>query len=119
VIGTVLCGIAHTYWFLVAARVITGLFGGVIGSISMAIVADLFALQQRGRVLGFVQMAFGASQVLGIPIGLYIATNWGWEMPFLMVAALGVLIIGVIGFYLKPIREHLLVKNEKSAFAHL
>jgi len=119
VIGTVLCGIAHTYWLLVAARVFTGLFGGVIGSISMAIVADLFALQQRGRVLGFVQMAFGASQVLGIPIGLYIATKWGWEMPFLMVAALGVVIVGVIGFFLKPIREHLLVKNEKSAFVHL
>lgn len=119
VIGTVLCGIAHTYWLLVAARIFTGLFGGVIGSISMAIVADLFALQQRGRVLGFVQMAFGASQVLGIPIGLYIATKWGWEMPFLMVAALGVVMVGVIGIYLKPIREHLLVKNEKSAFVHL
>ncbi|MFB2121021.1 MFS transporter [Parapedobacter sp. 2B3] len=119
VLGTVLCGIAHTYWFLVAARIITGLFGGVIGSISMAIVADLFALQQRGRVLGFVQMAFGASQVLGIPIGLYIATTWGWEMPFLMVAALGALIVGVIAFYLKPIDEHLHVKSEKSAFTHL
>ena len=119
VIGTVFCGIAHTYWLLVAARVFTGLFGGVIGSISMAIVADLFILQQRGRVLGFVQMAFGASQVLGIPIGLYIATKWGWEMPFLMVAALGVVMVGVIGFCLKPIREHLLVKNEKSAFIHL
>src|SRR3546814_20780923 len=43
VIGTALCGIAHTYWFLVAARVFTGLFGGVIGSISMALVAHLFA----------------------------------------------------------------------------
>lgn len=119
VIGTVLCGFAHTYWLLVAARVFTGLFGGVIGSISMAIVADLFALQQRGRVLGFVQMAFGASQVLGIPIGLYIATRWGWEMPFLMVAALGVVMGVVIGFYLKPVNEHLHVKSEKSAFAHL
>lgn len=119
VIGTVFCGVAHTYWFLVAARVFTGLFGGVIGSISMAIVADLFALQQRGRVLGFVQMAFGASQVLGIPMGLYIATNWGWEMPFLMVAALGMVMVGVIGLYLKPINEHLRVKNERSAFVHL
>lgn len=119
VIGTVFCGIAHTYWLLVAARIFTGLFGGVIGSISMAIVADLFMLQQRGRVLGFVQMAFGASQVLGIPIGLYIATKWGWEMPFLMVAALGAVMVVVIAFYLKPIREHLLVKSEKSPFIHL
>lgn len=119
IIGTVLCGIAHTYWFLVSARIITGLFGGVIGSISMAIIADLFVLQQRGRVMGYVQMAFGASQVLGIPIGLYIATGWGWEMPFLMVAALSVVITGVIGFYLRPINEHLRVRSERSAFAHL
>jgi len=119
IVGTVLCGIAHTYLFLVVARIITGLFGGVIGSISMAIVADLFTLQQRGRVMGFVQMAFGASQVLGIPIGLYIANGWGWEAPFLMVAALSVLIAGVVMFYLKPVNAHLAIKSEKSAFGHL
>ena len=118
-VGTILCGIAHTYWFLVAARIFTGLFGGVIGSISMAIVADLFALEQRGRVMGYIQMAFGASQVLGIPIGLYIATVWGWEAPFLMVAVLGVIIIAVILLYMKPINAHLGVKTERSPFAHL
>ncbi len=117
--GTILCGIAHTYWFLVAARVFTGLFGGVIGSISMAIVADLFALEQRGRVMGYIQMAFGASQVLGIPIGLYIATIWGWEAPFLMVAVLGVVIIAVILLYMKPVNAHLGVKSDRSPFAHL
>ena len=52
-----------------------GLFGGVIGSISMAIITDLFGLQQRGRVMGFIQMGFGASQVLGVPIGLYLANQ--------------------------------------------
>src|SRR6185312_6113915 len=60
--GTVLCGLAHTYTLLLAARIITGLFGGVVGSVSMAIVADLFPLQQRGRAVGFIQMGFGASQ---------------------------------------------------------
>src|SRR6478736_7132610 len=66
--GTVLCGIVNSYYLLMAARIITGLFGGVIGSISMAIVADLFTIQQRGRVMGFMQMGFGASQVMGIPV---------------------------------------------------
>ncbi|ACU61708.1 MFS transporter [Chitinophaga pinensis] len=79
VIGTVLCGLAHSYTLLVAARIVTGLFGGVIASISMAIITDLFTLQQRGRVMGYVQMGFGASQVLGIPIGLYLANALGWE----------------------------------------
>ena len=119
IIGTVLCGVANSYSFLVAARIITGLFGGVIGSISMAIVADLFVLQQRGRVMGYVQMAFGASQVLGIPIGLYIANSWGWKVPFLAVAVLAVMIAVTIAIYLKPVNAHLRVKSNKSAFSHL
>ena len=53
ILGTLFCGIANTYPLLIAARIITGIFGGVIGSISMAIVADLFLPQQRGRVMGF------------------------------------------------------------------
>jgi predicted MFS family arabinose efflux permease len=69
IFGTFLCGIATTYWFLISARIVTGVFGGVIGSISMAIIADLFPMQVRGRVMGFVQSAFAASQVLGLPIG--------------------------------------------------
>ena len=83
--GTLFCGLANSYVLLIAARIITGLFGGVIGSISMAIMADLFPLHQRGRAMGFMQMGFGASQVLGIPIGLYLSNMWGWHAPFLMI----------------------------------
>src|SRR5450432_1343996 len=82
--GTFLCAITTSYPMLIAARIVTGLFGGVIGSISMAIIADLFLIEQRGRAIGFMQMGFGASQVLGIPIGLYIANQWGWQSPFVM-----------------------------------
>ena len=119
ILGTVLCGLANTYPLLLAARIITGLFGGVIGSISMAIIADLFALQQRGRVMGFVQLGFGASQVLGIPIGIYIANAWGWESPFLMTAGLAFIIAIVIVTQLKPVTQHLLVQREKTALKHL
>ena len=117
--GTVLCGLANTYPLLIGARIITGLFGGVIGSISMAIIADLFTIQQRGRVMGFVQMGFGASQVLGIPIGLYIANSWGWHAPFLWIAAMAIIIAVFIALRLQPITLHLLVQQDKSAFKHL
>ena len=117
--GTVFCGLAHSYAVLVAARIITGLFGGVIGSISMAIITDLFALQQRGRVMGFVQMGFGGSQVLGVPIGLYLANAWGWEAPFWMVATLSTLIAIGIAIKLRPVVQHLSIKSDKSAFEHL
>src|SRR5690606_34214998 len=86
VLGTLLCGLAPNYPALLAARVVTGLFGGVIGSISLAIMADLFPLAQRGRVMGFIQTAFAASQVLGLPLGLYLSALWGWHAPFLMIA---------------------------------
>ncbi|WP_316835614.1 MFS transporter [Pedobacter nutrimenti] len=119
IIGTIFCGVAQSYQVLVAARIITGLFGGVIGSISMAIITDLFALQQRGRVMGFVTMGFGASQVLGIPIGLYIANLWGWEAPFLMVAGMAVLVAVFIAITLKPVTQHLKLQHDKSAFTHL
>ncbi len=119
IIGTILCGLVTTYETLVAARIITGIFGGVIGSISMAIVADLFAIQQRGRVIGFIQMGFGASQVLGIPIGLYLASIWDWHMPFLLIAGIAAVIIILIMVKLKPITHHLTIKKEKNAIAHL
>jgi predicted MFS family arabinose efflux permease len=117
--GTLFCGLATTYLMLMAARIITGLFGGVIGSISMAIVADLFPLHQRGRTMGFMQMGFGASQVLGIPISLYIANHWGWQSPFLMIVGLAFIIWLIIVVKLQPVTQHLELKTEKTAIKHL
>jgi len=119
IIGTIFCGLSHNYVQLVAARIFTGLFGGVIGSISLAIISDLFTLQQRGRVMGFVQMGFGASQVLGVPIGLYVANLWNWEAAFLLVAGIAIFTAVLLVFKLPAVRDHLLLQQEKSAFKHL
>ncbi|MDR2283217.1 MAG: MFS transporter [Sphingobacterium sp.] len=120
VIGTAFCGLADSYSTIVAARIITGLFGGVIGSISMAILTDVFPLQKRGRVMGFVQMGFGASQVLGIPIGLYIANHQGWEAPFIYIAGFSVLILIGIVLLLKPVDAHLNTSaRENNVLSHL
>lgn len=119
ILGTFFCSITTSYPMLIAARIITGLFGGVIGSVSMAIMADLFPIEQRGRVVGFMQMGFGASQVLGIPISLYIANVWGWQSPFLMIVILACIICAVIVIKLKPVNKHLLVKSDKNALTHL
>jgi len=117
--GTLFCGLAHTYPMLLTARIITGLFGGVIGSISLAITADLFPLHQRGRAMGFMQMGFGASQVLGIPISLYIANHWGWQSPFLMIVGLATIVWISTMLKLQPIAQHLKLRSEKTAIAHL
>jgi predicted MFS family arabinose efflux permease len=119
IMGTFLCGIASTYNFLLIARIVTGIFGGVIGSISFAIITDLFAIEVRGRVMGFVQMAFASSQVLGIPLGLYLATEFDWHAPFLLIVGISVIIALLIVIYVKPITGHLKLQKDNNAFQHL
>lgn len=119
IIGTLFCGLAASYEQLVLARIFTGIFGGVMSSISMAIVADLFGLAQRGRVMGFMQMGFGLSQILGIPISLFIASKSNWQMPFYMIVGLSVIMLLAIMFILQPVRAHLDKQTDHSAFHHL
>ncbi|MBS1652392.1 MAG: MFS transporter [Bacteroidetes bacterium] len=119
ILGTVLCAIAPTYQFLLIARIVTGIFGGVIGSISFAIITDIFKMEVRGRVMGFVQMAFAASQILGLPIGLLLANNYGWHSTFWMIVVFGVIIGLLILFYLKPINEHLKLQTKINPIQHL
>lgn len=119
VLGTFLCGVAPSYEFLFVARMVTGLFGGVIGSISFAIIADLFPFEGRGRVMGFVMTAFSASQVLGLPLGLYLSNHWGWHAPFLMIVAVSAAVGVLIALRLKPINEHLKTPSDRNALRHL
>ena len=118
-IGTMLCAMAPTYHLLLIARIVTGIFGGVIGSVSFAIITDLFQIDKRGRVMGFVQMAFGASQILGLPIGLYLANKMGWHSPFWMIVIIGALVGILIFIKLKPVNEHLNIQEKKNALQHL
>jgi len=117
--GTTLCAVAPNYHLLLFGRVVTGLFGGVIGSIVLAIITDLFALHLRGRVMGFVQTAFAASQVLGIPVGLYLANRFNWHVAFGAIVILALAIIIAVLLLMRPVNEHLRLKQERNAFAHL
>jgi predicted MFS family arabinose efflux permease len=119
VAGTFLCGIAPDYQFLLVARIVTGIFGGVISSISFAIVTDLFSMQVRGRVMGFTQMSFAASQVLGIPVGLLLANHFDWHAPFLLIVGFSILVVFAIAFYMKPITDHLKIKSDRNPVEHL
>ncbi|MET0210292.1 MAG: MFS transporter [Burkholderiaceae bacterium] len=120
-LGTLWCGLAGSFESLLLARIVTGLFGGVIGSIVMAITADLFPPAQRGRVMGLLQGGFAASQVLGLPIGLFLATHFSWHAPFLMLVIFGVLAGALIAWGLKPVDAHLSAPGtgQRSAGGHL
>lgn len=101
------------------ARIVTGLFDGVIGSVLFAIATDLYAPQLRGRVVGTIQSAFAASQILGLPMGLYLSNRWNWHAPFLVMVAFG--IVGGIGvlWRMHPVTGHLGTVQQDSSFKHL
>ena len=119
ILGTFLCGIAPNYLLLLAARTITGLFGGVVGTTIFAITTDLFELKLRGRVMGMIQTAFAVSQVLGLPLGLYLANIWDWHAPFLLIAGLGSGALAIIAWKLQPVNAHLALHKGHSAWTHL
>jgi predicted MFS family arabinose efflux permease len=114
VLGTLLCGTAATYSVLLAGRMVTGAFGGVIGSVVFAITTDLFPFEMRGRVMGIVQTAFAASQVLGIPAGLFLSNLWGWHAPFIMIVGVSAAVGVVILLWLRPITGHLRAPEGRS-----
>ena len=118
-LGTVLCALAPNYHVLMAGRIVSGLFGGVMGSVVLAIVTDLFALHLRGRVMGFVQTAFAASQVLGIPAGLFLSNHWNWHVSFGALVALSIATIIAVMLLMRPVNAHLALKQDHNAFAHL
>jgi len=119
ILGTVWCGMAQSFESLLVARVVTGLFGGVIGSIVLAISTDLFPPTMRGRVMGLIQTAFAASQVLGIPAGIYLSNQWNWHVPFLAMAAFGLAGGVLVAWKMQPVDAHLGQPQEHSPFMHL
>jgi predicted MFS family arabinose efflux permease len=118
-VGTLMCGLAATYPFLLLARVVTGLFGGVIGSVIAAITTDLFPLEMRGRVMGVISTAFAASQVLGLPAGLYLTSHWDWHAPFLAIIVVGLPAGILIMVLMRPVVGHLRLKQEHNPLRHL
>ncbi len=112
-VGTLLCALAPTYAFLVAARLLAGAFGGVTSSMTLAIVGDVIPVARRGSAMGKIMAAFSLASIAGIPIGLFLANRWDWHAPFFMLVGLGVF-IGLVGWYFLPsLRSHLVPGEER------
>jgi MFS transporter, DHA1 family, inner membrane transport protein len=105
--GTICCGIAPTYYTLLAARIVAGLFGGLIGAQVLSIVADTFPYQRRGTAMGAIMSAFAIASTFGVPFALYLANMLSWHAPFLLVGGLGILLIPLIIRYLPAMTRHL------------
>lgn len=105
VLATALCGLAPGYEAL-AARVLAGAFGGVLGAQILAIVADTVPYARRARANALIASAFSLAAIVGVPAGLWIATHASWRAPFLAVAAVSVAVGLAASWLIPPVAGH-------------
>ncbi|WP_373973642.1 MFS transporter [Chitinibacter sp. SCUT-21] len=115
-LATLACGLAGSYVSLLLARVLAGIFGGVIGSICLAIVGDIIPPERRGQAMSWVMLGFSLSAVAGVPIGLWIAAHYGWRVPFIALSLICVAIAIAIVLWVPAVRAHLASLNRHATF---
>jgi predicted MFS family arabinose efflux permease len=112
-IGTLACGVAPSFGLLLAARVLAGLFGGLIGAQVLSIISDVFSYERRGIAMGAVMSSFAVASILGVPFALYLANAFSWHAPFLLIGILGFGLIPLLQKHIPEMKEHVLLKDSK------
>lgn len=118
-VATLLCALAPNYLMLLAARVVAGAFGGVMGAVVFSIVGDIIPVDRRGAATGTVMSAFSLAAVVGLPVGLYLANLSDWRAPFFFLTVMSVLIIATAWRALPPLRGHLAHQRESNPLRQL
>jgi predicted MFS family arabinose efflux permease len=95
VLGTAAGALAQGLVTMIIARVVAGAFGGPATAIALSIIADVVEPARRGRAMSTVMSAFSIASIAGVPLGLQLSVWFGWRVPFLGVAGLGVVILVV------------------------
>lgn len=91
--ASVLCSVAPSLEFLVGARVLQGIGGGLMMPVAMAMIYELFAPHERGKALGYFGIAVMAAPAIGPVLGGGLVSSVGWRWLFLINVP-----IGLIGF---------------------
>ncbi|MBC8048132.1 MAG: MFS transporter [Fimbriimonadaceae bacterium] len=116
IIGTFGCALAPGYFLLMMARIIAGLFGGLIGAQVLSIVGDAFPFERRATAMGALTAAFSVASVIGVPLGLYLANITSWHAPFVLVGGVGLVIMTLIIIYIPSMTKHITEKRAQNFF---
>lgn len=111
-LGTLACGLAPSYILLLAARLLAGLFGGLIAAQVLSIISDLFVYEERGKAMGAVMSAFAVASTLGVPFALYLSNLISWHAPFILVAVLGLILLPLLMRYIPVMDAHVRDREE-------
>ena len=92
-VGSILCGTAWSMGALIAFRAVQGLGAGAVQPMSMTIVGDLYSLEERARVQGYIASVWAVSSVVGPTLGGVASqyVSWRWiffvNIPLCLIAA--------------------------------
>ncbi len=115
-VGNILCGLAPSVWFLLAARIFAGVVAGFMVPIIFTIVGDMIPESRRGLAMGRVMSAFAMASIAGVPFGLFLANQYDWHAPFLFLGVLSLLILWMGALCLPSVNQHITKMGPFSAF---
>jgi EmrB/QacA subfamily drug resistance transporter len=91
IVASVLCATAPTLLFLVAARVLQGIGGGGLMTLSQALVGEVVPGRERGKYQGYLASIFMISSTFGPVAGGWLTQSFGWRSVFWVNIPLGLL----------------------------
>lgn len=112
-LGTLACAFAPGFGWMLAARVLTGAFGGLLSTLMLSIVSDAIPLERRASAMGIVTSGFALASVFGVPFGSMLASKFSWHAPFLFIAIFGVLVWMGIAAFIPVMRDHITQRSER------
>ncbi|GGM18378.1 MFS transporter [Paraliobacillus quinghaiensis] len=99
-IGSILCGLAPTMTMLIVFRIIQGIGAGAIHPIVSTMVGDMYTIEERAKIQGYLASVWGISSVIGPLLGGFIVQFADWSWIFWMNIPLGIIgLIGVLLFF--------------------
>ncbi|MFH5812307.1 MDR family MFS transporter [Companilactobacillus sp. FL22-1] len=111
VIGSTLCAMSNSMLTLILARVIQGIGSGAIQPLTFTIIADIYPLEKRARVLGLNGSAWGIAAVIAPLLGGFIVEKLSWHWVFLINLPVGLITIALIWIFFKEEKtEHEKIK---------
>ena len=95
-VGSALCGLAHSIFILIVFRAVQGIGGGGLLTGAQTIVADVVPARDRGRYQGLFGSVFGVTSVIGPLIGGFFVDNLSWRWVFYVNLPIGAVALAVV-----------------------